>query len=87
MGIPHLTRHLLPYAKDALLAGEKQREGDGSIQLVVIDGPSLVYHVFQRLLSKSKTKLETLDAQPTCDEVSLGVMVYLLQLKLLGVKV
>lgn len=87
MGIPHLTRHLLPYAKDVLLAGEKQREGDDSIQLVVIDGPSLVYHVFQRLLSNSNTKLEVLDAQPTCDEVSLGVMVYLLQLKLLGVKV
>lgn len=86
MGIPHLTRHLLPYSKDVFLAGE-QREGDDSIHLVVIDGPSLVYHVFQRLLSKSDTKLEILDAQPTCDEVSLGVMVYLLQLKLLGVKV
>lgn len=85
MGIPHLTRHLLPYSEDVLLTGIIQ--GNDTVQLVVIDGPGLVYHVFQRLLSKSDTRLEALDAQPTCNEVSLGVMVYLLQLKLLGVNV
>lgn len=89
MGIPHLTRLLLPFSEDVLVEGKQrpQSEGVQKIESVVIDGPSLVYHVYQRLLSSSNTRLNILDAQPTCNEVSIGVMMYLLQLMILGTKV
>lgn len=88
MGIPHLMRHLLPYSENIVLERKQEqasREGT-EIRSVVIDGPSLVYHVFERLLSSSNPRFSILDAQPTCNEVSTGVMFYLLQLLLLGIK-
>lgn len=81
-------RHLLPYSENVVLERKQQqapREG-AEIRSVVIDGPSLVYLVFERLLSSSDLRLSILNAQPTCNEVSTGVMFYLLQLLLLGIK-
>ncbi|RAH75947.1 hypothetical protein BO86DRAFT_460228 [Aspergillus japonicus CBS 114.51] len=49
------------------------------------NGPSLVYHVYHRLLSWSHPDLCYPDIQPTCDEVSHGVMLFLLHLTSLGV--
>lgn len=84
MGIPHLTRHTLPFSESVFLAGD--RDGALYVQSVVIDGPSLVYHVYSRLLSWMVQSVSPFDAQPTCNEVSVGVMLYLLQLTILGVK-
>lgn len=83
MGIPFLTRHLYPFAEAVILGKfqEVQHQQTEHVEAVVIDGPSLVYHVSTRLLSLSNTF-----SQPTCDEVSCAVMVYLLQLNMLGVK-
>ncbi|KAI3000604.1 hypothetical protein CBS147346_6958 [Aspergillus niger] len=84
MGIPFLTRHLYPFA-ETIVFGEPQkvqRKQTEYVEAVVIDGPSLVYHVSMRLLSLSNGS-----SQPTCDEVSCAVMVYLLQLSMLGVKI
>ena len=91
MGIPHLTRHLLPFSETVTLSGEHgypQQEGSPYVSSVVIDGPSLVYHVYFRLLSwaTSARSVAIFDAQPTCHEVSIGVMMYLLQLAALDVK-
>lgn len=83
MGIPFLTRHLYPFA-ETIVFGEPQkvqRKQTEYVEAVVIDGPSLVYHVSMRLLSLSNGS-----SQPTCDEVSCAAMVYLLQLSMLGVK-
>ena len=85
MGIPHLTRHLFPFAESVRLSGGEE-DGVLCVQSVVIDGPSLVYNVYFRLLSCVEQTLNPIDAQPTCDEVSMGVMFYLLQLTILGVK-
>lgn len=88
MGIPRLTRHLRPFSDAVLLEGrlQKRQDGVGHVQSVVIDGPSLVYHVFWRLLSWSDSRIGFPDAQPTCNEVSCGVMIYLLLLTTTGVK-
>jgi len=85
MGIPHLTRHLLPFSEPVHL-GDNSISGIKCIKSVVIDGPSLVYHVYFRLLSWTDTHLNALDAQPTCEEVSIGVMIYLLQLRNLNIQ-
>lgn len=85
MGIPHLTKHLLPYAESVLLDG-RAIEGLPRVQGVVIDGPSLVYHVHRRLLGWMNPDSDALDYQPTCDEISRGVSSYLVQLTRLGVK-
>ena len=94
MGIPYLTRHLLPFSESTTLTREgsscSRLEWDpyasSYIQSIVIDGPSLVYHVYFRLLSWTTQNVDIFDAQPTCHEVSVGVMMYLLQLTNIGVK-
>ena len=88
MGIKRLAKHLLPYAEQLLLKGSQTHlTADVTcIESVVIDGPSLVYLIFSRLLSWTDPTLNILDAQPTCDEVSLGVMLYLIRLVCSGVR-
>lgn len=89
MGIPRLTRVISPFSQPILLDGRNiTPQGEiRCIQSVVIDGPSMVYHVFSRLLAWMDPSVQSQDAQPTCDEVSLGVMIYLLHLSIVGVKV
>jgi hypothetical protein len=86
MGIPHLTRHLLPYAENVSLDGRATGSGLPHVQAVVIDGPSLVYHVYRRLLGWMDPSSDVLDYQPTCDEISRGVSSLLLELTRLEVK-
>lgn len=88
MGIPHLKRHLQPYAS-AVWFGDRQAAPDGVKQVtsVVIDGPSLVYHVHHCLLSNMDERFNAVDVQPSSDEVSIGTMRFLLLLRDLNVAV
>ncbi|KAL4778749.1 XPG domain containing-domain-containing protein [Aspergillus varians] len=90
MGIPRLRRHLLPFCQTVLLqkATDPEHEDLECISSVVVDGPSLVYSVYSRLLSWfSLTGPCRIDTLPTCDEVSRGVMLYLMHLNMLGVEI
>ncbi|KAL1965416.1 hypothetical protein VTN77DRAFT_5672 [Rasamsonia byssochlamydoides] len=89
MGIPHLTRHLVSFSEPIRLGGHGKSPEDGikSVTSVVIDGPSLVYHIFSTLLSWMDVHLNPFDAQPTCEEVSVAVMTYLVQLRIANVHV
>lgn len=86
MGISRLTKHLLPYAETISLARQNGQDEPPRVHAVVIDGPSLVYHVYNHLLASTNPSCDLLDVQPTCDEVSRGVVSYLLQLADLGVE-
>ncbi|KAL6229874.1 hypothetical protein BDW75DRAFT_234852 [Aspergillus navahoensis] len=87
MGIPHLRRHLTPFAQTVLLQNGADAHLE-CIRCVVIDGPSLVFSVYARLLSWFLTTSSNMvEALPTCDEVSRGVMLYLMHLKMLGVEI
>ena len=89
MGIPYLTKHLLPYADSVLLSGEsddQKLDETPQVRSVVIDGPSLVYHVYYRLLAWMSPVHDVLDVQPTCNEVSRAVVTCLLELNRLGIK-
>lgn len=79
MGIPYLTKHLLPYADTVILGGEDKPDSP-RVQSIVIDGPSLVYHAYYRLLAETDPSYDALDIQPTCDEVSRAFVGCLLQL-------
>lgn len=68
-----------------LQSNRESLNGLPSIESVVIDGPSLVYYIFSRLLAWKDPTLNILDAQPSCCEVSFGVMVFLLQLMCSGI--
>lgn len=86
MGIPRVRRHLTPFCQAVLLQGGADADFE-CIKSVVIDGPSLVYNIYARLLSWFLTTSSNMvDALPTCDEVSRGVMLYLMHLKMLGVE-
>lgn len=88
MGIPSLTKHLSQYTETVVLSGNSATPGGPPhIRSVVIDGPSLVYHVYYRLLASADIAYDALDIQPTCDEVSHGVVSFLLQLKDRGVQI
>lgn len=52
MGVPRFMSDLLPYAKVATL-GEPNPSNDDkpNISSVIIDGPSLVYHVYNKLVA------------------------------------
>ncbi|KAL4812848.1 XPG domain containing-domain-containing protein [Aspergillus spinulosporus] len=87
MGIPRVRRHLSPFCQPVLLQGGADADIE-CIKSVVIDGPSLVYNIYTRLLSWfSTTSSNMIDALPTCDEVSRGVMLYLMHLRMLGVEI
>ncbi|KKK14605.1 hypothetical protein P175DRAFT_0461689 [Aspergillus ochraceoroseus IBT 24754] len=92
MGILRLRHHLLPFSQTVYLEGKADNSQEDAscirVPSVIIDGPSLVYNIFSRLLSWFSLHSATpIDALPTSDEISKGVMLYLLQLKLLGVKI
>lgn len=86
MGIPHLIRHLLPHAETVWLGdAAKNAECTQEITSVVVDGPALVYHVYYCLVSCIPPGCNPLVAQPTSNEVSIGVMRFLLHLMELNV--
>ncbi|PGG97309.1 hypothetical protein GX51_07404 [Blastomyces parvus] len=88
MGIPYLTQHLLTYAQTTWLRNAKNHDPDArTISSVVIDGPGLVYHVYNRLLTWSEPRFNVVEAQPSANEVSIGVMQFLLCLKGLDVRI
>jgi len=86
MGILYLTRHLLPCAETITLGSTEETELL-CLQSVVIDGPSLVYDVYHRLLACMSPACDILDVQPTCNEVSRGVVIFLHRLAIQGVDV
>ncbi|KAL1955401.1 hypothetical protein VTO42DRAFT_8621 [Malbranchea cinnamomea] len=88
MGISGLKRLLQPYGSTVWF-GNAEHGDDGLKQItsVVIDGPSLVYHVHFCLLSRMEERFNPVDAQPSSDEVSIGTMRFLLYLRDLNVTV
>ncbi|KAL2372314.1 hypothetical protein BDBG_09176 [Blastomyces gilchristii SLH14081] len=88
MGIRYLTQHLLPHAQTVWLRNTKNHDQNvKTISSVVVDGPALVYHVYSRLLSWSGVDYNVVDAQPSANEVSIGVMQFLLCLRGLDVRI
>lgn len=84
MGIPYLTRHLASFSEPIVL-GNSPDLSCGTVKSVVIDGPGLVHHVHAILLAQASANINQFERQPSCDEVSVAVMGYLVLLQLSGV--
>ncbi|KAG5301984.1 hypothetical protein I7I48_02172 [Histoplasma ohiense] len=89
MGIRYLTQYILPHGQAVWLQSTAESHGQSAknVSSVVIDGPALVFHVYNRLLSWSDERYNIVDAQPSADEVSIAVMQFLLCLVALGVRI
>jgi hypothetical protein len=87
MGIPNLSRHLASLSEPIVFGGSHDGPSTNSVRSVVIDGPALVYHVHSILASKGSSRLSQIDRQPSCNEVSVAVMNYLVLLKTLKISV
>lgn len=79
MGIQRLKKRLSTFGEEVVL-------GSG-VTKVVIDGPALVYHVYHCLLAWRNLNCNPLDAQPSNEDVSIGFMRFLLELRHQGVEV
>ena len=90
MGISRLTRDLASYAEHIQVGRSSEDNIDGSrpSEKLVIDGPSLVYHVYNSaLVSKASTSAVTINAHPTYQDVNEAVKAYLLTLEKHGIQV
>lgn len=81
MGIPKLMQDLLPYAEDVVLGSTAAEHVLPVVDKLVIDGPSLVFFVYSRLVKRSKTATVGPDAQPKYTEISSGVVEFLTDLR------
>lgn len=76
MGIPGLTAKLQPYAVPAKL-GSYHLDASQDTSRVIIDGPSLAYHIYYRLLACKSASLNALDAAPSYHDIGQGALVFL----------
>ncbi len=88
MGIPKLTQDLAPYAEFTTVG----RGSDGhqsnllTVEKWVIDGPSLIYHAYNDLLtSKVSLSASASGSLPTYQEVNGAVEAYLPTLEKHGI--
>lgn len=86
MGIPRLTSDLARHGEPVRLGQSTTRSDIPTVRYVVIDGPSLVYHVYYRLFSLTSSKSNPLQAQPSSLEVQHGVRTLLTKLQDHGVE-
>jgi hypothetical protein len=73
MGIPKLTSDLQQLTEQTIL-GRSKANKTICVQNLVVDGPSLVYYVFHRLLAfKTAKGFGPLDNAPNYSEISEGI--------------
>lgn len=93
MGIPRLTKDLIPYLESAVIAAELNGDSRILIQNVVIDGPSMVYHVFNALMTAAAAALRSSVSLcsnscciPSYSELNLAISGFLTDLESCGAK-
>ncbi|MCJ1288229.1 hypothetical protein MMC26_007584 [Xylographa opegraphella] len=89
MGIPRLRGLLEPYFQTLTLGCSNQECTDHKLspKPVVIDGPGLAYVIYYRLLAWKPIHLNAIDAQPTYEEISCAVLIFLQALTNCGLKI
>ncbi|KIW20308.1 hypothetical protein PV08_00883 [Exophiala spinifera] len=88
MGIARLSQDLLPYAeRTALSASQASQEEPKPVTSLIIDGPSLVYYIYNKLLAYKISTSPTLVAQqPSYEEINQSFTKLLLHLDTQGVE-
>ena len=90
MGIRRLTQDLQQFSEAAVLDGTANgitlKDGETRVSRLVIDGPSLVYHVYYGLLSQMSAVELSAGLAPTYQSVVEGVKSLVRELKGRGVQ-
>lgn len=87
MGIRRLMSDLVPYATDVVLGHSQGTTNEGhNVEFVIVDGPSLVYFVYNRLLTYRSLEAGTGTARlPTYREVGKAYIFLLSEFETHGV--
>lgn len=92
MGIPHLAQLLQPYAVPTVVGCktpgcERHRLGQGTPERqIIIDGPGLAYHVYNKILAYKPRTLNAVDAIPTYSEIGNAAISFLDELASYGLR-
>ncbi|KAL6244338.1 hypothetical protein RBB50_008580 [Rhinocladiella similis] len=88
MGIARLSQDLLPYAeRTALSASQSSQQEKKTVTSLIIDGPSLVYYIYNKLLAYKISSSPTLIAQqPSYEEINQSIHHFLLDIDDQGVE-
>lgn len=87
MGIPRLTTDLQPYLEDAIIHEDRKPFSTAvRADKIVIDGPGMVYHIYNRLAAYKKNKLEGIGDRdcynpPNYQELCVAVDTFLVDLE------
>lgn len=82
MGIPRLISHLEPYAVSTVLGCKTAKCNEHQrLERAIIDGPSLVYHVYHRILAHKSPSKNHIDAVPSYEELGKAILVFLDELE------
>lgn len=88
MGIARLRKHLEPFAESIVLGCMTINCKEHSAQReIIIDGPSLAYHIYYRLFAHKPAYLGPIDAIPSYNELGKAFLVFLDELVRYGIKV
>lgn len=91
MGIPRLSQDLLPYTERLVFgstSGQSSEAVDSIVTSLIIDGPSLVYHIYNKLLAYMTISTPTLTAQlPSYAEINQALAQFLSEVEDHGVEV
>lgn len=88
MGIPRLRRHLEPFAESIVLGCTTTNCKEHSTkQVIIIDGPSLAYHIYYRVFAHKPAYLGSIDAIPSYTELGEAFLIFLDELIRCGIKV
>lgn len=88
MGIPRLSQDLNPYAESVHLGTSTLPLNTDRTDGLVIDGPSLVYHVYNSLLAYRVSRSPVLDGGvPRYSEINQGFQHFLLAFEECGVRI
>lgn len=86
MGIPRWTQDLTPYLEAGVTTTTSDSETRLVIENIVIDGPSLVYHVYNALALSSSTITTGSLNEPTYLQLNAAIDVFLTDLESCGAK-
>lgn len=88
MGISRLRGHLEPFAELIVLGCTTTNCKEHSTQReIIIDGPSLAYHIYYRVFAHKPAYLGPIDAIPSYTELGKAFLVFLDELVRYGIKV
>ena len=87
MGVRGLTKHLLPYAEWKALGNPAEGQSGSPChegRNVVIDGPSLAFFIYRRLLTHNLNGSNVLDSIPSYSMLGRAAVAFLKQLQSCG---